>query len=159
MRMCSIRPIRMMKILNEYDVLLILLIQEPAPRAIKQGSSTKRTELEVCIAITSNLHIFGNVSMYIILFNVKWVAKPLQGSSALAAKMAAISLAGNYRIEVNDGSNNGGGGYYLGHSPDGKRITGFGTRYYTEGGNKGHRYEGDLIDDTRHGNGNPHTHQ
>ena len=72
---------------------------------------------------------------------------------AVTGQMAAVSLGGNFRIEVKDGNSKG--GYYLGYSPDGKRITGNGTRYYTEGKYKGDRYEGDLIDDIIHGKGMP----
>ena len=66
--------------------------------------------------------------------------------ASLASQVGAVSLINSYRIEAKDG-------YYLGTSHDGKHITGRGCRYYTEGFFKGDRYEGDLIDDNRHGNG------
>ena len=62
------------------------------------------------------------------------------------AQMAGLSVK-EVRIEAKDG-------YYLGTSPDGKQITGRGTRYYTDGFPNPNRSEGTFCDDKQNGFGN-----
>ena len=51
---------------------------------------------------------------------------------APVAQMAGLSVKNNVRIEK-------GNCYYVGDSPDGKKIEGFGTTYFKDG----NRYEGE----------------
>ena len=66
-----------------------------------------------------------------------------QKSAEAERKLGAMSVKKNVRIEM-------GNCYYIGESPDGKKLEGFGTTHF----NDGNRYEGDHKDGKIHGTGN-----
>ena len=63
-------------------------------------------------------------------------------------KLGSVLVKNNDRIEVTDG-------YYVGESPDGKKMHGFGTLYL----NNGSRYEGQMVDNKFNGAGMTYHHR